>query len=211
MPRRAGWTVCLGVNTLAYTSLLVTLLWARPLLAAESVPFDICAESTIWTRPSSQMQARIWNDARYKDFARDAFAWTHNFLVIDDFQSVRVTVTLTNLSGLWTVKPLWLYKCYLDQQRQGFNWIEIWSLLHRVKEIQHDANRYTVIVEPSGKGFQWIFVPRLRLNQKAVLRFVTRDGKELETWDESAPPRQFSSAAPPGAIIRGPNGEIIRK
>jgi hypothetical protein len=27
-------------------------------------------------------------------------------------------------------------------------------LLHRVKEIQYDANTYTVVVEPSGKGFQ---------------------------------------------------------
>jgi hypothetical protein len=37
-------------------------------------------------------QTKIWNDPRYKDFARDAYAWTHNFLVIDDFQSVSVTV-----------------------------------------------------------------------------------------------------------------------
>ena len=102
------------MTTRAFTLLLSIFLFAVP-LAAQSVPFDVCAESTTWVRPSPQMQqTKIWNDPRYKD-GRDAYAWKHNFLVIDHFESVSVTVTLTNLSGLWTVKPLWLYKCYLEQ------------------------------------------------------------------------------------------------
>ena len=158
-----------------------------PVTAAESVPFDVCAESTTWTRPSLQMQqTKIWNNPRYKGFGRDAYAWTHDFVVIDDSQSLKLIVTSTNLAGLWTVKPLWLHKCYLDQQRSGADWIEVWSLLHRVKDVQHDGNTYTLVVEPSGKGFQWFFIRRL--NSRAVLRFVTPDGKELEKWDESAPP-----------------------
>jgi len=44
-----------------------------------------------------------------------------------------------------------------------------------------------------------------------VLRFLTPDGKELEKWDESAPPNRVKNEVPPGTRIIGPNGEIIRK
>ena len=46
----------------------------------------------------------------------------------------------------------------------------------------HDANTYTITVEPVGKGFQAIYIRRL--NPSVVLRFVMPDGKELEKWDE---------------------------
>src|SRR5580765_1467095 len=46
---------------------------------------------------------------------------------------------------------------------------------------------------------------------KRLLRFVTPDGKELERWDESAPPDRVKNEVPPGTRIIGPNGEIIRK
>ena len=148
-------------------------------------------------------------DARYKGFARDAYAWTHDFVVIADFGSTNVIVTMTNLAGLWTVKPLWVQKCYLDQKRSGAYWIQMCSLLHRVKAVQYDVNTYTVVVEPSGKGFQWIFIRRL--NSRAVLRFVTPDGAVLETWDESAPPRWFNNEVPPGTVIINTKGQVIRK
>ena len=50
-----------------------------------------------------------------------------------------------------------------------------------------------------------------RLNPKAVLRFVTPDGNELEKWDESAPPKLFDikREVPPGTRVIGPNGESI--
>jgi hypothetical protein len=156
------------------------------------------------------MQAqKIWNDSRYKGFTRDAYAWTHDFVVIADFWSTNVIVTMTNLAGLWTVKPLWVQKCYLDQKRSGADWIQMWSLLHRVKEVQHDGNTYTLVVEPLGKGFQWLFIHRL--NPRAVLHFVTPDGKELDKWDESAPPDRVQPSVPPGTRIIGPNGQVIQK
>ena len=187
--------------------MLFVAILAQP-VSAQSVPFDVCAESTTWVRPSPLMQqTKIWNNPRYKD-GRDAYAWTHNFVVIADFQSLNITVTLTNLAGLWTVKPLWVQKCYVDQRRSRVEWIEVWSLLHRVKEIQHDANTYTVVVEPSGKGFQWIFIRRLN-PMLAVMRFITPDGEELEKWDESAPPNRVKNEVPPGTTIIGSNGEKI--
>ena len=81
-----------------------TLLYSQAALA-ESVPFQVCAESTTWTRPSPELQTnKIWNDARYKGFGKDAYAWTHDFLVLDYFMNVSLMVGVTNLSGLWTVK-----------------------------------------------------------------------------------------------------------
>jgi hypothetical protein len=165
--------------------LIAALLFATP-LAGQSIPFDICAESTTWVRPSLQMQAnKIWNDSRYKGFGKDAYAWTHNLLVIGNPRSPKAIVTSTNLSGLWTVKQLWVHQCYLDKQRGDS--IEVLSLLHRVKEVRHEGTTYMVVVEPSGNGFQWLFIHRSDFIA-SVLRFVTPDNKELERWDESDPP-----------------------
>jgi hypothetical protein len=154
---------------------------------AESLSFEVCAESSTWVRPSPEVQAKIWNDNRYKDFAKDSYAWTHNFLFIDDPQSASVTGTFSNLSGMWTAQSSWMDACRIRQSRNGLEWIEIWSLLHRVQEVRRDTNTYTVIVEPVVNGFQIIHVRRQ--NPSVVLRFVTPEGKELERWDESAPPR----------------------
>ena len=66
----------------AYVMLVCALLLAKP-LAAESIPFEVCAESTTWTRPTPEVQAKIWNDARYKDEAGTAYAWTHNFIALE--------------------------------------------------------------------------------------------------------------------------------
>jgi hypothetical protein len=176
----------------------ITFLYSQTALA-ESVSFEVCAESSTWMRPSPELQAnKIWKDARYKGIGKDTYAWTHEFLVLDQFMlNVSGILAVTNLSGLWTVKTQWLHKCYLD--RQPISGIEVVSLLHRVKEIQYDANTYTVVVEPSDKGFQWIFIRRL--NGLGVLRFVTSEGKQLDVWDERAVP----------ALLTKPNEQIIRK
>ena len=79
------------------------------------------------------------------------------------------------------------------------SWVEVVLLLHRVKEIQYDANTYTVVVEPSGKGFQWFFIRRL--NGLGVLRFVTSEGKQLGVWDERAVPARLTKT----------NGQTTRK
>jgi hypothetical protein len=169
--------------------------------SAESVPFEICAESSTWMRPSPELQTiKIWNDTRYKRFGKDAYEWTHHFLVIEDFGHFHGIVALTNLAGLWTVKTKWVHQCYLDQERSSLGWIEVLLLLHRVKEIQHQDDTYTIVVEPSGKGFQWIFIRRI--NGFGVVRFVTSEGNELERWDESTPPEQFRQTVPPDMLRR---------
>jgi hypothetical protein len=86
---------CMGIR--AFGMLVCTVLVAQPLMA-ERTPFEICAESTTWTRPTPEVQAKIWNDGRYKDFARTAYAWTHNFLVVLDPESTNEFGYLSNLS-----------------------------------------------------------------------------------------------------------------
>src|SRR6266699_297327 len=83
----------------AHALLVCTLLFAQP-LAAESITFEICAESTTWTRPTPEVQAKIWNDGRYKDFARTAYAWTHNFLVVLDPESTNESGYLRNAARM---------------------------------------------------------------------------------------------------------------
>jgi len=167
---------------------------------AESVPFQVCAESSTWVRPSPELQGnKIWKDTRYKDIGKDAYAWAHEFLVLDELMNVSGILAVTNLSGLWTVKTQWLNNCYVDRQHNLSTRIEVVSLLHRVKEIRYDANTYTVVVDPSDKGFQWIFIRRL--NGLGVLRFVTSEGKQLDVWDERAVPARLTK----------PNEHIIRK
>jgi hypothetical protein len=104
-------------------------------------------------RPTLEVQAKIWNDLRYKDVAGTAYAWTHNFIVIDDPMSASIPYHLMNTSGLWTETPETFSKCYSGQKtpRSGYEWIEVWSLLHRVTQVRHDNNTYTITVEPIGK------------------------------------------------------------
>ena len=129
--------------------LVCMLLVAKPLLA-ETIPFEVCAESTTWTRLTSEVQATIWNDPQYSGLTRNSYDWTHDFLVIDEPLSARVALGYRNASGLWTVPPRPFDNCY----RSGYEWIAIWVLLHRVTQVTHEANTYTISVEPTGKGFQ---------------------------------------------------------
>ena len=117
-----------------------------------------------------------------------------------------MTLGFINASGLWTVPVRAFDNCY----RSGDEWIAVSLLLHRVTQVTHQENTYTITVQPTGKGFQFVYIHRM--NPSAVLRFVMPDGKELERWDESAQsPDRVKNEVPPRTRIIGPNGEIIRK
>src|SRR6266446_5546864 len=148
------------MNIREYTALLVALLFTRP-LAAQPIPFHICAESTTWTRPSPEVQAKVWNDPRYEGFGHTNYAWTHDFIVIDDPLSASGAFHLRNLSGLWTA-PAPANICDMDVHNRwnGYKWIEV-VLLHRVIQVTRENNTYTVTVEPTGRGFQSILIRRL--------------------------------------------------
>ena len=183
----------------------VLILVSASAIQAQSLPFEICAQSTTWVRPSPEVQAKIWNMGRYAGGSHDPYAWTHSFLIVPN--SASIAYDLRNLSGLWTAYPLSQCPSPETFEQREYEWIEVLGLLHRVKEITHADNTYTITVEPTGAGFQSIRFRRL--NPSAVLRFVTPDGKELERWDESAPPNRVKNEIPPGTRIIGPNGEKI--
>ena len=190
-----------------FLSLMLLAAIAQP-LAAKSLPFNICAESTTWVRPSPEVQAKIWNMGRYKGMPGEPHEWTHDFIVIDDPLSASIAYDVSNLTGLWTEPPP-ENKCATDEtnRRSGGDWIEVLALLHRVTRVTHENNTYTVTVDPAGRGFQAVYIRRM--NPSAVLRFVTQDGKELERWDESAPPNRVKNELPPGTRIILPNGQKI--
>jgi hypothetical protein len=171
------------MSTRAYAILISIFLFAGS-LTAQPIPFDICAESTTWVRPAPEVQAKIWNMGRYEGFPHDPYEWTHNFLFVPN--SASIAYDLRNLSGLWTAPPPGPCHSAENPQQREYEWIEVWVLLHRVTQIRHDDNTYTITVAPAGAGFQSIMFRRL--NPSAVLRFVTPDGKELERWDESNRP-----------------------
>jgi hypothetical protein len=79
----------------------------------------------------------------------------HNFIVIDVPESASIPYHLTNLSGLSTAVPF-DNGCNTDKnnRREGDKWIEVWALLHRVTQVSHDANTYTITVEP-GRVERW--------------------------------------------------------
>src|SRR5215510_10775548 len=119
----------------AFAVLVLTLALARPLVA-ETIPFDVCAESTTWVRPSPQIQAKIWNEGRYSGSGPTDYYWTHDFIVRDDPLSASGFDHLHNLTGLWTAPLGTLESCNSDEKirRNPNEWIELWVLLHHVKE-----------------------------------------------------------------------------
>jgi hypothetical protein len=144
---------------------------------------------------------------RYRGFQHDPYEWGHNFLIVPN--SASIAYDLRNMSGLWTAPPLGQCHSAKNPQEREYEWIEVWVLLHRVTQITRGNNTYTITVEPTSAGYESIMFRRL--NPSAVLRFVTADGRELERWDESAPPNRVKNEVPPGTRIIGPNGQIIVK
>ena len=181
-------TVLTGSTGHGLTPEEVTQIISALALTGQTIPFEVCAESHTWKRPTQDVQAKIWNQGRYSGSGPTDYYWTHNFFVLDDPLSASGFDHLHNLTGLWTGVSEGFGKCDEKARPNPSQWIEVWVLLHRVSEVTHADNTYTLTVELVGGGFQSILIRRL--NPSAVLRFVTPDGKELETWDESAPPNR---------------------
>jgi hypothetical protein len=185
-------TVLTGSTGHGLTKEEVTQIISALALTGQTISFEVCAQSTTWTRPMPEVQANIWNQGRYSGSGRTDYYWTHNFIVLDDPLSASGFDHLHNLTGLWTAVSEGFGKCDERVEPNPSQWIEVWVLLYRVKEVSYADNTYMITVEPTGKGFQSILIrrlnPRLVRGQfTGVLRFVTPQGKELEVWDESVP------------------------
>ena len=153
------------------------------------VPFDICAESRNWTRPSAAVQSKIWNDPRYREpDPRRAYQWTHNFLP-NEPDSASITYMNENLSGLWTDPRMNQCPRRRDPESERNAWTEIWALNYHVTEITLTGVVYTVRVVGQERGYEIIQFrrPDSLGAAEALLRFVKEDGRILAAWMESSP------------------------
>jgi len=149
------------------------------------LPFDVCVQSDSWKRPPPEVQAKVWNDVRYKELGAGAYQWTHNFLW-NEPDSASTAYDNRNLSGLWT--DLRESRCpRRDVERSA--WTEVWTLNHRVTGISVADLAYTITVAPQERGYEIIQFCRADLfgKSKAVLRFVNENGTILTEWVEVSP------------------------
>ncbi len=161
-----------------------------PPVAAQNVqvPFEICGESTTWTRPSEDEQnIKWWTFGRYANMdkeLRQSF-WTRNFFVVYGHASPEFDVT--NLSGLWTLPEGVQQKCFEPQCHDAvlkLEKAEVWVLLHAVKSVKRQDTIYVVVVEPTSRGAQFVQFPRPG-QVPLTLQFTTQDGRELDKIEEA--------------------------
>jgi hypothetical protein len=164
---------------------LVTVAVLQSLPRPAVVPFDVCRQSADWTRPSPDIQSKIWNDPRYRDVAPHAYEWSHNFLSVEP-DSASLTYHSQNLSGLWT--RVTESGCpRRDEEKQ--TWTEIWALNYHVTGIVLNGLAYLVTVTPQARGYEVIQFHRAPdLSEKLTsLEFLTPDGRTVDRWRESSP------------------------
>jgi len=158
----------------------------------EQIPFEICGESSTWTRPTEEEQrAKWWDSGRYAggDEGVIKYPWTHNFFVA--YGNASSEYDIINLSGLWTLEGDVRSQC-IEPERQDailkLQKAEVWVLLHRVKSIKRVGTDYYIVVEPVEKGVQFVQFPRPEQQVPLALHFVTEDGQEVEKIVETESP-----------------------
>jgi len=115
----------------------------------EQIPFEICGESTTWTRPAEEeQQAKWWNSGRYAggDEGVIQYPWTHDFFVV--YGDASVEYDIINLSGLWTLEGDVRSQCIEPERQDAIKKLqkaEVWVLLHRVKTIKRVGTDYYLL------------------------------------------------------------------
>jgi hypothetical protein len=153
----------------------------------EEVNFEICGESTSWTRPSeSDQDTKWWRSGRYAGLDEQAvkYPWTHGFFVT--YGSASLEYDLINLSGLWTLPGDARTKC-LEQSDTilKLQTAELWALYHRVKGITRLNTCYVVTVESVDTGVQFVHFSRPKDHLPMTLHFVDENGQEIDTIAEA--------------------------
>ena len=176
--------------------MMALLLWAFTPLAlqaslqaaapnqVENVPYKVCEQSFFWTRPSEDVQAKIWNDPRYQGYANKSHDWTHYFFKISD--SASIAYQLANTTGIWTADDVQRNCGRGDYEQLGAGpRIEIWTVLHKVESIRRQDAVYTLVVKPTEKGFQIVdFARPSGPMRNLTFIFVNPEGQELDCITE---------------------------
>ena len=153
-----------------------------------ALPSIVCDRSDTWTRPSPEVQSKIWNDNRYKDSKHppdNSYEWTHDFIPMEP-DSASLSHHSANLAGLWTAGARAL--CPRRDAERGA-WVEMWALQHRVTMITVEDGIVTVSVDRRNAGFEIVqFLRPAFLGASHLrMRVVTTDRAVLQEWVETEP------------------------
>ncbi len=166
---------------------------ATPVAAqGEALPFEVCGESATWTRPTDgEQKAKWWDNGRYAGTDQKViqYPWTHDFFVA--YGNASSEYDVINLSGLWTLAGDERAKCIEPATQDAIlrlHKAEVWVLLHQVKSVRHVGTDYYVLVEPAGKGVQFVQFARPEQQVPLVLHFVSESGREIEKIVEAESP-----------------------
>ncbi len=158
-----------------------------------SKEFQVCSKSDNWVPPSiDQQRAEIWSLPRHQNddeaaltqiFNEPVFPWEGgNSELFDSYP----------LHGLWTATDAKTeQRCADPPDVYSGRYVDLYLLNHRALHVTLGGNTYTVLVEPTQRGFQHIeFSNRLYQEKKAVpFRVVVRTmaGNILHSFDDCAP------------------------
>ena len=174
-----------GARGLVLMTLVLSLALTQRVIVQQVVPFEVCARSDAWTRPSVDVQTRIWDDARYRDIGPNAYEWTHSFIPAET-DSASIQYSISNLSGIWTDAQT--NRCRWRGGDRG-KWTEIWSLNYHIEGISLTGVVYRITVAPRERGYEIIQFrrPQTLGASRASLLFITGDDHVLREWRETEP------------------------
>jgi acyl-CoA synthetase (AMP-forming)/AMP-acid ligase II len=154
-----------------------------------SIPFEVCAQSEIWQRPSETKQkVKWWDDGRYLG-ADEAILrgmdspWQRTVFL--DYGNASPAYDQMNLSGLWTAteeREDIFAACYEKERHYALTHgktIRLWLLFGQVQSIKQEGREYKVVVKPTEAGFQWVDIPRPDTTEDLTFRVIRNDGEPL--------------------------------
>ncbi len=167
---------------------------ADPSAAEEELDVVICLESKTWSRPSSDDQQgrapRRRRSRRREQPDLGSIWWIRDFVFYQGGADATAESEVFRLSGAWSAQDVTRH-CDDEKWKQDIDeerYLDLWVFLHEILSVIRHGNAFTVIVEPTGQGFQLARIPRPAEAGASSVSFtvITPDGAELETVTEAA-------------------------
>lgn len=191
---RAVLTLALGTAGVAPSLAQAT----EPAPNDEKLDVVVCLESKEWRRPSpegQQQRQRRPRRTRQEETTLESIWWIRDFVFYQGGPSSAGESEVFRLSGAWSARDVTRH-CYDEKWRQDIDdkrYLDLWVFLHEILSVTQHGHAFTIVVEPTGQGFQLARIPRPEHAETNSVTFtvVTPEGKELETVSEATgpPPR----------------------
>ena len=154
--------------------------------------FQMCSKSDTWVRPSIEEQRReIWSLPRYRGVDQERLALYLDRPVFVWLGGNSELGSLYSLHGLWTARDVEREQdCANPGDVYLGKYFDIYLLNHRAVDVILEASTYTVLVEPTERGWQHIefwnsLYQEVPVSFRVVVR--TQEGEELDSFDECVP------------------------